>query len=114
MLKARFEDKLQLIQSLMPSENQIFIPPLTLQMLVENCIKHNIVSAEKPLQIELFQEGAYLVVRNNLQPKRSVEESSHIGLDNIRKRYRALTGKEIEVEKTDAYFTVRLPLIPYT
>ncbi len=111
MLKARFEDKIQLIQRILPSENQVFIPPLTLQMLVENCVKHNIVSAEKPLQIELFQEGAYLVVRNNLQPKRSVEESSHIGLDNIRKRYRALTGKEIEVEKTDNYFTVRLPLI---
>lgn len=111
MLKARFEDKLQVIQKIKPAANTLFIPPLTLQMLVENCIKHNVVSNDKPLQIELYQEDAYLVVRNNLQPKRSVEESSHIGLENIRQRYRALTGKEIVIERTDEYFTVRLPLI---
>lgn len=111
MLKARFEDKLQVIQKIPHPDAPLYVPPLTLQMLVENCIKHNVVSNDKPLQIELFQEGAYLVVRNNLQLKRSVEESSHIGLENIRQRYRALTGKEIEVEKTDEYFTVRLPLI---
>lgn len=111
MLKARFEDKLQVVQKIRPAENALFLPPLTLQMLVENCIKHNVVSGDKPLQIELLREGDFLVVRNNLQPKRTVEESNHIGLENIRQRYLMLTGKTIEVEKTDAFFTVRLPLM---
>jgi LytS/YehU family sensor histidine kinase len=111
MLKARFEDKLQVIQRIPSSANANFIPPLSLQMLVENCIKHNVVSTDKPLLIELFVENDCLVIRNNLQPKRSVEDSNHIGLDNLRQRYRALVGKEIEVEQTDAYFIVRLPFI---
>lgn len=109
MLKARFEDKLQITQKALPGSS--LLPPLTLQMLVENCIKHNVVSAEKPLRIELFQEGKWLVVRNNLQPKRAAEDSNHIGLENIRQRYKVLTGEEIQVEKTDSHFTVKLPVI---
>ncbi len=111
MLKARFEDKLQVSLQISSGEKMRYLPPLTLQMLVENCIKHNIVSAEKPLQIELFQNEQYLVVRNNLQPKRAVEESSHIGLENIRQRYKVLTGQEIKVEKNLTHFTVTLPVI---
>lgn len=112
MLKARFENKLVVSQRLQPET--AFIPPLTLQMLVENCIKHNVVSADKPLHIELFQEGPYIVVRNNLQPKRGVEDSNHIGLENIRQRYKVLTGQEIKVEKSDTHFTVKLPIISET
>ncbi len=111
MLNARFEDKLLILQSILPTEEQLFVPTLALQMLVENCIKHNVASADKPLKIELFRSGDYLAVRNNLQPKRSVEHSSNIGLNNIRQRYLALTGKEIEIVQTDSDFTVRLPLI---
>ena len=80
-------------------------------MLVENCIKHNVVSADKPLRVEIFEEAGYLVVRNNLQLKRSTDSSNHIGLNNINRRYQALCGRNIEIEKTGEHFTVRLPVI---
>lgn len=111
MLKARFEDKLVVSLRLAGLDGACFVPPFTLQMLVENCIKHNTVSAAQPLHIEIFSEKDALVVRNNLQPKRSVEDSHHVGLDNINQRYRLLTGRDIEIEKTAGYFTVRLPII---
>lgn len=111
MLKARFEDKLRVSQQIRPGAVPTYLPPLTLQMLVENCIKHNVVSAEKPLHIELFQAENHLVVRNNIQPKRAVEESNHIGLENIRQRYKVLTGQEIQVEKSPTHFIVKLPVI---
>lgn len=111
MLEARFEDKLIVSQNIKPAGKPTFIPPLALQMLVENCIKHNVVSADKPLHIELFQENDHLAVRNNLQSKRFVEDSSHIGLENIRQRYKVLTGREIKVIKSDTHFTVMLPVI---
>ena len=111
MLKARFEDKLVVLQKIDLLDDASYIPPLTLQILVENSIKHNVVSTEKPLTVELFRENGHLVVRNNLQPKRSVEESNHIGLENIRQRYKILSGKTIEVEQSDAHFTVKLPII---
>lgn len=111
MLKARFDDKLVIKQQISTSGPTVYVPPLTLQILAENCIKHNIMSAEKPLKIELFRDNDHLTIRNNLQPKRSVEESNHIGLENIRQRYHALTGLDIVIEKTDTHFTVTLPLI---
>ncbi len=111
MLKARFEDKLVVTQAIPNDIANWFVPPFTLQILVENCIKHNVVSADKPLHIEIFLEGQWLVVRNNLQPKRSVEDSNQIGLENIRQRYQVLTGKAIVIQKTDDYFTVKLPII---
>ncbi|MBP6827474.1 MAG: histidine kinase [Saprospiraceae bacterium] len=111
MLKARFEDKLVINNALKPGNKVCYLPPLTLQMLVENCIKHNIVSAEKPLVIDLFEANNRIVVRNNLQMKRSVDSSNRLGLDNINQRYRVLAGSDIDIEKTPDYFTVRLPVI---
>jgi len=111
MLKARFEDKLLVSRQLAAIGHSCFVPPFTLQMLVENSIKHNVVSADRPLHIEIFTENNQIVVRNNLQPKRSIEESNHIGLDNINRRYRVLSGHEIEIDQSATHFTVRLPLI---
>jgi sensor histidine kinase YesM len=111
MLKARFEDKLIVTMHLKSNGHACFMPPFTLQMLVENCIKHNVVSAERPLHIELFEDDSHVVVRNNLQPKRSVEDSNHIGLKNINQRYKVLSGQDIEIEHSDSHFTVKLPII---
>ncbi len=111
LLDIRFEGKFRCRPNIPDAIKQSQIPPLTLQMLLENAIKHNIVSTEKPLLVELFPENNWLVVRNNLQPKRSVEAGSHIGLENISRRYQILSGKDIQIEKTDKHFTVRLPLI---
>lgn len=110
LLNIRFEGKFQCRQNLPDAVRQTQIPPFTLQMLLENCIKHNVVSADKPLLVEIAVEDNWLMVRNNLQPKRSVESGSHIGLDNISRRYQILTGKKIRIEKDERYFTVRLPL----
>lgn len=89
------------------------IAPLALQMLIENAIKHNIVSSEDPLSITVSEEGDFLVVENNLQKKKNVlaEPSSGIGLVNICKRYEFLSDKKVEILKSDNTFKVKLPII---
>lgn len=86
------------------------IVPLSLQMLFENAIKHNIISREKPLLVEVFCRDGSLVVRNNLQLKNQVSDSTGVGLANIRERYRMLVGKEVFVEATADFFSVALPV----
>jgi len=86
------------------------IPPLTIQLLIENAIKHNITAASKPLIINIYTQGEELIVCNNLQPKLSVQSSSGIGLNNIAQRYRLLFDQEIKIETNKGMFTVMLPL----
>ncbi len=86
--------------------------PLTLQSLVENAIKHNEISMANPLQIVIaISDNHELVVENNYQPKKPLEESGKTGLKNLADRYRFLTGKEMIITKNDNYFRVSLPLI---
>ncbi len=88
------------------------MPPLTLQILVENAIKHNTTSADKPLSINIFTtEGPMLVVQNYYQPKLSVLPGNETGLKNIAERYRLLYKKEIVVENKNGFFTVKLPIV---
>ena len=87
------------------------IVPLSLQLLMENAIKHNIVSAGKPLHINISAENGSLVVDNNLQMKKQVSESTGIGLDNIRNRYKLISDKQVKVSETGTHFTVSIPLI---
>lgn len=88
------------------------LPPLTLQMLVENAIKHNVISQAKPLTIELYLEGEeWICVRNLRQPKRNRPESTGLGLENIRKRYALLTPQKVDIFETETAFTVCLPLL---
>jgi LytS/YehU family sensor histidine kinase len=85
---------------------------MVLQLLIENAIKHNIVSKSKPLTIDIsIVDNAYLQVRNNLQLKTSTEITSQIGLKNIQKRYEYLSTKKIIIEQTDTFFTVKIPLV---
>jgi LytS/YehU family sensor histidine kinase len=105
----RFGDKLRLAISL--EEKQCMVAPLVLQMLVENAIKHNVVSEDHPLNIRLYMEDDYIVVENNIYKKEvTVENSPGVGLDNICKRYEFLTDKKIEVIRGEK-FIVRLPMI---
>jgi two-component system LytT family sensor kinase len=86
------------------------VPPLTVQLLVENALRHNIASVSRPLRISIRTQDGSLVVANNLQPKTSIQVNSGIGLTNINERYRLLLGKEIQIAMDDRFFTVKLPL----
>ncbi len=111
LLKERFGDNLRVELHDLNGNNGHAIVPLSLQMLFENAIKHNVISTEKPLNIEVFAENGHLVVRNNLQRKNQVMDSTGVGLENIRTRYRMLTDKDVEVIVSREYFTVLLPMI---
>jgi LytS/YehU family sensor histidine kinase len=89
-----------------------YLPPLSLQLLLENAIKHNIASLEKPLKIMIEQADGNLIVRNILQPKLTKEESkTGIGLSNIKKRYALLSNQSPNIIETEKEFIVELPLI---
>ena len=88
-----------------------YILPLSLQILLENAIKHNIVSNDEPLEIDIIDEKDYLVIRNKLNAKRNKQERTEIGLENIKMRYKYLTQKPVEVLKTEVDFTVKLPIL---
>lgn len=111
LLKARFEEGIELSVDIDPKYNKTPIPPFTLQLLVENCIKHNVVSLDKPLRIRLYSENDFLIVENQLQLKRTTEASTGIGLQNIIDRYSHLANKKIEILPTDTLFTIKLPII---
>lgn len=111
LLKERFGDNLQVNVQKFSDGEQLAIVPLSLQMLFENAIKHNIISVEKPLHIDVFLENNHLIVQNNLQKKNQVMDSTGVGLQNIRDRYRMLTDKEVEIIASQQYFTVALPVI---
>lgn len=87
------------------------IPPLTLQILLENALKHNEVSTRKPLKIRILSSDGNIVVENNLQLKMNAEASTRTGLDNIKNRYRLASGKEVREENDGSYFRIFLPLI---
>ena len=110
LLRERFGENLQ-VDIRMPENSAAGIVPLTLQMLFENAIKHNVISTEKPLKIEVFMENGHLIVRNNHQKKNQVMDSTGVGLQNIRDRYRMLTDQEVTVIASQQYFTVVLPEI---
>ncbi len=111
LLKERFGENLNVnLKDLEKSKNAAIVP-LSLQMLFENAIKHNVISTEKPLTIEVFFEEKRLVVRNNLQRKNQVMDSTGVGLQNIKDRYRMLTDQAVEVIVSQQYYTVLLPAI---
>jgi LytS/YehU family sensor histidine kinase len=87
------------------------VVPCALQLLVENATKHNIVSVDSPLVVRIGVEGDFLVVRNNLQVRTHGQPSTRLGLDNIRRQYLDITGRDIVVQKTDNEFVVKLPII---
>jgi len=111
LLQTRFGDNLSISINVPPEKLKKMIVPLSLQILMENAIKHNIVSADKPLRIEVFAENGRLVVSNNLQKKNQVIESTGIGLDNLRNRYKLMSDKKVEVSESGENFTVSIPLI---
>ena len=111
LLQIRFEKSL-IIQMNIPDKcKDLVLPPMALQMLVENAIKHNEVSEEFPLVLTIEIDRSKLVVSNTLQLRRSPEVSCKTGLKNIKERYKYFSEELVEVEETKQIFLVRLPLL---
>ncbi len=112
ILKERFEDGLQVSINVAEQNCELLLPPLALQILIENAIKHNIVSIDEPLSIKIYdEEDKFLVVENNLHLKQSAEDSLGIGLQNIRDRYKLINEQDIEIIKSESVFAVKVPLL---
>jgi sensor histidine kinase YesM len=109
--RIRFGDKLEV--KIHDINRNVGVAPLALQMLIENAIKHNIISEEDPLRIKLYADNGFLVVENNLQRKQTLdtESSSGLGLVNICKRYEYLSNEKVGVAESEGFFVVRLPAL---
>ena len=112
--KIRFRDDLWVEQCIEPTAYATHVAPLSLQLLVENAIKHNAISLESPLHVTLTIESdaRYVRVQNNVQPKTGLQQSTKVGLRNLVNQYRLLTEQPVEVLRENGLFTVRVPLLP--
>ncbi len=110
LMQLRFGENLRVEVDLPTDNHTLFVAPLTLQLLIENAIKHNVVSKKKPLKIDIFLENEYLVVKNNLQPKINKETGTETGLKNITNRYGYLTDRKVIIEDNESEFVVKIPL----
>lgn len=111
LLTMRFEDGIRFEIPERSSNPEAKIVPLSLQLLLENAVKHNIVTSSKPLEIKVFEENGNLVVQNNLQEKSVVKKSSGVGLRNIQQRYSILSNRNVNIHRTTANFRVELPML---
>ncbi|ANI88617.1 hypothetical protein A9P82_04535 [Arachidicoccus ginsenosidimutans] len=89
---------------------QTNIPPLTLQLLLENAIKHNVAAINKPLQIRIYNNESHIIICNSLSPKTAQHYSTGVGLDNLMSRYQLLFSRNIVIEKSSTMFKVKLPI----
>lgn len=112
LLKIRFEEAVQLtIEADANAFDNYFVPPISLQILLENAIKHNEFSDAKPLMITVEMKEEVLLIHNETRKKTLRKPSSKIGLQNLAVRYKLITGKEIIVQDANYGFTVFLPLL---
>lgn len=113
MLKFRYEDCLQLTFDIKDKQTSMRLPVFCLQLLVENCIKHNSLSSKKPLIVRIYQsDPGFITVENNKQPKQTDTESMGIGLTNLQQRYKLLGMSDaVTVRETDTQFAVTLTLM---
>ncbi|KAA6332417.1 Sensor histidine kinase YpdA [termite gut metagenome] len=112
LMKIRYGDSLQFVQHIDEAYSAYSIISLSLQTLVENAIKHNVVSNKQPLSI-VFSTSTYgtISISNPIQPKKDVESGENIGLSNLAERYRLIWNKEIVIRNTEGIFMVEIPLI---
>jgi two-component system LytT family sensor kinase len=114
LLKIRFENKFDVKVSVTDREAEKYhIAPLTLQLLIENCIKHNRMSEKEPLIIAVLAADDYLVVLNPVRPRIAEDRitSTGIGLPNIKSRYQLLTKRPVKIEQDEELFKVKIPLL---
>lgn len=111
LLKMRFENSITFELPENYAYPEAKIVPLSLQLLLENTIKHNVVSEEKPLHIKIYNKNDFLVVENNLQKKETLQDRKGVGLQNIVSRYALLTKRKIVIENNSKVFAVQLPVL---
>lgn len=111
LLKMRYEDNLSFDIRIEERTMLCQLPPMSVQLLVENAVKHNEISNRHPLTIRIYSEGKRLTVDNPIQRKLTAGSGMRIGLSNLAKRYRLLFKEEIEVREDNNTFTVTIPLI---
>jgi two-component system, LytTR family, sensor kinase len=113
LLETRYGDAFRMEMNINPKCMECDMPSLTLQLLVENAVKHNVVSRSQPIVVTISSvDEGYLVIENNLnRKKRLLNESNGIGLSNIRDRYRLLNRQDVSVEESEDIFRVRVPYI---
>ena len=109
--KKRFGDNLQVDIDVSDLALNSIIPPMSIQILAENAIKHNIITKAKPLKIRIYSTDNEIVVENNLQEKTTKEVSTGVGLNNIVNRYQILFNRSIKAFKKETIFEIRLPII---
>ena len=111
LLGMRFEDAVKFeIPSSITNKN-LKIVPLSLQLLLENAVKHNVVSSSKPLTIRIYEQDNYLIIENNINPKQAIGQGTKVGLRNIADRYGLITDKNVIIENNNKIFKVSLPLL---
>jgi two-component system, LytTR family, sensor kinase len=112
ILHWRFEEALKVSIDVPEKYNTYLIPPVSIQLLIENVIKHNAFSPEHPVHIKItVDDEGKLIITNTRQPKKVTYESTKLGLQNIKERFQLLFNKKIIINSTDQNFTVILPLI---
>ena len=111
LLKMRFEDSIIFEAPETASNPESKVVPLSLQLLLENAVKHNMVTPSKPLHIKIHEDRGNLIIENNLQEKQIVKKSSGVGLNNIRQRYDLLTQRQVYINKTTSDFQIAIPML---
>lgn len=111
MIQIRFGEGVRLIIDLPKNVDDKLLLPISLQLLLENAVKHNEFGPDNPLEIKIEQKEGFVVVSNNLQLKKTKPKSSRIGLRNLKERYRLITNREVYVAGTDSEFVVKLPYL---
>lgn len=111
LLETRFEDSVSFRFDVAEQDLQSFVVPLSLQLLLENCIKHNFATSQNPLFVKIYSENGFLLIENNLQVREQVKESAGIGLSNIVQRYALLTSENVFIEKSADFFRVKIPIL---
>jgi len=111
LLKMRFENSISFELPEDFNNDEAKVVPLSLQLLLENTIKHNVVSEQKPLHIKIYIADNYLIVENNLQIKEVLQDRRGVGLQNIVNRYALISERKVLIEENPTYFKIKIPIL---
>jgi two-component system, LytTR family, sensor kinase len=111
--KERFGDKFKVDIQIPEAWKRELIPSFSLQLLAENAIKHNVVSSQQPLLLEIYPNGDSLIIRNQIQKRRDATQGTGLGLLNLSVRFKLLKKRDIQISQDSTYFTVKLPILKH-